>query len=237
MTARGRRLAALAIVAVTLASLRLLLPDPAQRRDCMLLLMVPLGYGHVAGALLIGKGRSRRVWQFSGFTIGILAVLLAAPGGLPIAFVLAVLAAWHVMENDLADAGRGRLPPLPRAGRRHLGPLFATVAVVTLAAATPWLTQPALRAGVPVELAAWNAEEVFAAVLYYHVVSWVLHAARAGRRYRVFALHALPLALSVAGALAWPAAHALATAPAPYLVLSVAHALHTVWERGLDPGA
>lgn len=235
MSARGRRAAALGIVLATLVGLRLLVPDPALRRESMLLVMIPLGYGHVLGALFLGKGWARRVRGFGGSAIGVVGLLWMPVAAVPLALVLAALAVWHVVENDCADTGSGRLPPLPGSLRPHLGPLLASACLVGVAAATPWLTHPALRLGVPHGFAAWTAEEVLAAVLYYHVVAWVLRAARPGRTLPLLAFHAVPLVLAVASALVWPAAHALATAPLPYLVSSVAHALHTSWERGLSP--
>jgi hypothetical protein len=233
LNGRGRRAVALWVVLASLVVLRLLVPEPALRREAMLLVMIPLGYGHVLGALCMGKGRARRVGRFGGAAIGVIGLLWTPVGAAPLTLLLAAFAVWHVVENDFADVGAGRLPPLPGCLRRQLGPLLVSACLVAVAAVTPWLTHPALRVGVPHGFAAWTAEEVFAAVLYYHVVAFALRAARPGHRFPVFAFHAVPLVLALAGALVWPTAHVLATAPLPYLVSSVAHALHTAWERGV----
>jgi hypothetical protein len=242
VSSRARRAAALAIVVAALAALRALVPDPAQRRDAMLLAMIPLGYGHVLGAVWFGARRGRRLRELASFAAAaIVAVGLAGavPGAtIPLAVALAAAAIWHGLENEVAigAVGRGgRLPALPRAPRGHVVPLAATATAIGVGIATPWLAAPALRAGLPVPLAVWTAEEVFAALLLHHVVSWGLHAARPGRVRAVVALHALPLAVGAGGAAMWPAAHAVATAPLPYLVVAVAHALHTAWQRGLAP--
>lgn len=235
MTPRARRVAALGIVLAALAALRWLVPDPAARREWTLLVAIPLGYGHVLGALWFGRGRARRL---GGFCLGVgvvCLVLLAGAGVVPTALFFAALAVWHVLENEIAPGDAGRLPCFSRSPRAHPAPLLGSAALVGTAVATPWLTRPALQLGLPVALAAWTAEEVFVAVLSYHVVAWALRAARRDRFAAVAAVHAVPLILAVACAVAWPAAHAAATAPLPYLLTSVAHALHTSWERGLAP--
>lgn len=247
MTPRARRAAALAIVLAALAALRALVPDPAQRRETMFLLMIPLGYGHVLGAAWFGAGRAGRLRQLASFAAAALGgvwLVGVIPGASPpLAFAFAAVAVWHVVENEIAAGAAprgapprcGRLPPLPRALRGHAQPLAATATAIGVALATPWLARPALRAGLPVPLAVWNAEEVLAAILFHHVVSWALHTVRPGRTRAIVAVHAIPLAIGVGGAAVWPAAHAVVAAPLPYLLVAVAHALHTAWLRGIAP--
>jgi hypothetical protein len=249
------RLAALAgVVALTLV-LRALAPDPGARREWLVIAALGLGYGHQLGALWFGLRRRTRApieWALLATTaasVGVLFALLLASSVAPWLIVaLALLAAWHVLENDAA-LGRGsargvRLPPLPRACAPHLAACGAAAALVGLAWLAPRGAPIAVAAGIPVWLAAWTAEEVIAALLLYHAASWIGRAlaasppwgvARKRRAAAILLVHALPFALLGGARELAPAAFALAVAPPVYLLLSAAHAVHTCVERGLEP--
>lgn len=166
-----------------------------------------------------------------------------------------LLSAWHIVENDLAlgcayrDALR--LGAVTRA-RRHHGITLALTAGVGLAALATAEGAAFSRAW----LGGWfdprnpwlRLDELASAVLLYHAVSWLLFfedRARALRphapidsarlRWRVFALHAAPLALNAVLYLWLPAIHFYVAAPALYLFWSVLHAVHTAAVRGLEP--
>jgi hypothetical protein len=235
-------------------TLRAFAPDPGARRSWLLLAALGLGYGHQLGALCFGRRRrvaplTLALLATTALTGGLVfAMLLASPAAPLLLVTLALVAAWHVLENDaaLGRAGAGglRLPPLPRARALRLAPIAAAVALVGLAWQAPGLAPRAVAAGLPIWLAAWTAEEVIAALLLYHTACWLgraVAATPAGRRLRtrrcavVLLVHALPLALMAGARELAPAVFAFAAAPPIYLLLSAAHAVHTCVERGLEP--
>ncbi len=251
---RWLRAGSLAGVGALLLGIRAIAPGPGAQRNMLLQVALGLGYGHLIGALLFGRRRRRGVLDrlLQGVTLltaGVaFALALASSAGPALLVPLAVLAAWHILENDQAlaraAAGSTRLPPLPRAVWPHLSAACGALALVLVAIFVsrfaPWL----VGAGAPLWLVRWNPEEAIAALLLYHTLVWLGRSlagtrgaahARA-RRAAIVAVHALPLlALCGAGALG-PAALAFAVSPILYLFLSAAHAFHTCFERGLEPG-
>jgi hypothetical protein len=243
---RGLRAGSLACVAALWLGVRALVPDPAAQRDALLVVALGLGYGHQLGALLFGRWRRRPA---SGRLLLCATLLsLCCAFGLALASIpsvlllppLALLAAWHVLENEVAIARFAapgvRLPPLPRAARSHLAVLAGALALVlALALATrcaPWLA----AAGFPVRLLRFGPEEILGALLLHHSLVWLARSLRAApeRRLAILAIHALPV-LGLGLVLAHgPAALAFVASPALYLSLSAAHALHTSFERGLE---
>jgi hypothetical protein len=245
------RLAALSGVAALVLAIRALAPDPGMRRATLLLMALGIGYGHQLGAFAFARRRARSALDrlllaTTALSLGLaFALALASPAAPGLLVALAGLAAWHVIENDLALAraatGRTGLPPLSRGVRAHLAAFAAAAAVVATALAAPGLAPSLVARGVPVWLAAWTPEEVIAVLLLQHSAVWGVRGwqarsrARAGHRSSILLLHALPLvALAGAHELA-PAAFAFALSPPIYLFVSTAHAIHTCVERGLEP--
>jgi hypothetical protein len=241
------RLGALALVAVLVIGLRALAPDPGARRASLLLVALGLGYGHQLAALRFG---SRRRKTLDRLLVGVttlsaalaFAAALASGAAAWLLVALAWLAAWHVLENDVAGGrarGSGRrLPPLSRRPGPHLVTLAASAAVVGLALWAPGSAPAWVGVGVPAWLAVWTPEEVIALLLLYHSAAWLGRAlgraSRASRRAPILVVHALPLlALAAANAFA-PAVFAWAASPPAYLFLSAAHAVHTCFERGFE---
>jgi hypothetical protein len=95
---------------------------------------------------------------------------------------------------------------------------------------------------------AWlSLDELTAAFLLYHTISWLLFfedrarslqqqsASEAVRlRRRVLAFHLLPVPFNAALYLSLPVAYGYVAAPALYLLASALHAIHTAWVRGLE---
>jgi hypothetical protein len=166
-----------------------------------------------------------------------------------------LLSAWHIAENDLAlgcayrDALR--LGGVAHTLRHHGIALVLTAGVGVAALATPEGAAFS-RAWLGGWVRPWRPwfmlDELASAVLLYHAVSWLIFfearacalrpraAIDAARlRRRVFALHAVPLALNAALYLWLPAIHFYVAAPALYLFWSVLHAIQTAAVRGLGP--
>ena len=151
MASAGRnRAATSAFVVAVLVGARWLVPDEMRRQELQYLIVLPLGYGHLIGALLFGRVHHRwRVpgwapprlfWAFvavsllTGFAIYLqyFHALMLVPMG--VAFV------WHAVENDL-ELGRSysadlRLGPLPRAPDRHLAAAGIVCLLIWVAADT-----------------------------------------------------------------------------------------------------
>jgi hypothetical protein len=258
---RRGRAASVAITALLVAGMRWqplgLRPD-----DWLALVALPLGYGHLLGALLFARRRraSRRSLAGSLLTALALLNLLAAylwalrtPGLAAAALApMLLVSAWHIAENDLALARAGReglrLGPVPRAAGPHGVAAVWAAAIGLLALTTPagaHLSMQALgRLTLPVQHAL-SLEEIASAVLLYHAVAWVVFFERRARalprapawrlRRRLLLLHALPLAASAASFVCLPGLHAWLASPALYLFASVLHAFHTAAARGLAP--
>jgi hypothetical protein len=262
------RLLALAAVAAFLGLLRQIAPEPAQRAVWLYLVALPLGYGHILGAASFSHALRRGSDGKPGVLLLRAAFLAASLLSLFAAYAWALrstalqpwvlapvllLFGWHVAENDLA-LGRGyreglRLAPVARGLRPHGFALLVSsgVALATfstregqvfsrvyfgasLVAAQPWLT----------------LDEITAAFLLYHTISWLIffedrvralrrrsdvQAARLRRQ--VLAFHLVPCAVNAALYLWLPAVHSFAALPAFYLFWSAVHAVDTAWVRGL----
>jgi hypothetical protein len=248
---RWLRAGSLALVAALALGVRASVPADAQRQ-LFQVVVSGLGYGHLLGALLLGRRRhglrDRMLLAVTLWTAGVAAgPWLVTSVGPALLIPFAALAVWHVLENDRAlgraDTGSLRLPPLPRGAgtqlRMALGALALVLLLLLVSRYAPWL----VRAGAPLWLVRWSPDEVVGALLLHHTLVWLgrglFEAGSArlrGGRAAVLAVHALPLlALAAIGA-ADPAAFFFVASPALYLFLSAAHAIHTSVERGLEPG-
>jgi hypothetical protein len=221
------------------------------RRTWLSLVALLLGYGHLLGASSSsrsdgGSGLDRLFVGLSAATaLCAFTWAMHGAGRLPVLAALGAIAGWHILENDRAMAyggDAGRLPPLPRRVRPHAIALGATLLLVVIALAASG-AGPQLAVGRPAPpLVA--LEELAAALLLYHAITWILFvlectrhlptvAARARRR-RLLWVHALPVAL-IAAAWHWlPDVHAVLASPALYLFWSGMHALQTARARGLE---
>jgi hypothetical protein len=261
---RNRILAAVT-VGVLLWLMRLSEAVIVPRHELLYLVALPLVYGHLIGAALFARSRkpeqpfSMLTSAFTG--VNVLALLAAYTWALNTpALQLAVLASilllsmWHIVENDLELARSYRdglrLGPVPREVRHYTLGAAWTVAAVLLALSTFAGSRFSILhfggAIVPVQTF-FSFDEVAAAVLLYHAISWIVFfadraralPAEAGRQLRIhlFALHAIPLALNVALHLGAPTIHAYVAQPALYLFWSALHAVQTAAVRGFEPRA
>ena len=266
---RNRALA-LAIVAAFLGLLRWLAPAPAERTVWLYLVALPLGYGHVIGAAVFARSRRRRSrgpraerLLLAAFVSSSVLTLFAAYGWAvrsaalqPLVLTpILLLFAWHIVENDLA-LGRAyrnemRLGPVARGSRSHSIAFALAAGVGLVAFSTPEGAQFSRaffgRALLPVQ--PWlMLDELSAAVVLYHTLSWLLYFEDRVRvlrrsstleavrlRRRVLAFHAVPLAVNAMLYLWLPPVHFYLAAPAFYFFWSAIHALHTAGVRGLEP--
>lgn len=264
------RLLTLAWVGSCLGLLHAFAPAAPERVVWLYLLALPLGYGHLLGAAVFA--RSRRVSSGAPPASRRLAAAFAASSALSLLALYAwslgvralvpwvvvpmlLLSVWHIVENDLA-LGRAyrsglRLGPLVRSPRHQLLALVPTAGVGIAALATEEgavIARAWFGATLGVRLPIVPLDELVAAVLIYHAVSWLIFfedRARAlaasgvfdGARLRrsVLALHAGPLVLNAA--LYWwlPALYVWVASPLLYLFWSALHALHTAALRGFEP--
>jgi len=266
------RMLALALVSAFLGLLRWLAPTPEERAVWLYLIALPLGYGHVIGAALFSRSRRRSSGEqgasrllFAAFVgSSLLTLLLVYAWALNSTalqpFVLApilLLFGWHIVENDLAlgHAYREelRLGPVPRSVGLHAAAFLFTacVGLVVFSTREGALFSRAYFGAALVPVQAWlTLDELTAAFLLYHTLSWLLFfearvralrrtaASKAARlRRRVLAFHLVPLVLNAALYLWVPAAHFYLAAPAFYLFWSALHSLHTATLRGLEPRA
>jgi hypothetical protein len=249
------RAGSLAAVGVLWFGVRTSALDPVAQRNVLLFAASGLGYGHLLAAVCFGRSgrsclRQRVLVGLAALAGGItFAQLLLASTGPVLLLPLAALALWHTLENELAiartEAGSLRLPPLTRALRPHAlsagAALVILVAVLLLPRFAPWL----VGLGAPLWLVRTGPDEVVAALLLHHSLVWLgrsLVAAprssscMSGRRAALAILHTLPLIGLVAlGQVREATSLAFLTSPALFLFLSVAHAFHTCFERGLEP--
>jgi hypothetical protein len=129
------RAAAAGVVAACLGALRALFPDASQREEMQYLLVLPVGYGHLLGALVSSRRRlshfalqdERALFAvFVGTSVlTAFAAYAWALGVLGPVFLLPLFAVftWHTLENDLAlgrSCAAGRIGPLPRDPEHHL---------------------------------------------------------------------------------------------------------------------
>lgn len=248
-SALRNRLTTVLLVASVLALARALWPEGSERTAALYVVVLTLGYGHLFGAALLGRGnrglRPRGVSASLRFFVWIVAVgtVLAASFAmleLPTASLLffasplLVISIWHTVENDAAVVAayeRGfRLGPVARETR------LRTLGITGLVAAGAAL------------LAADEATfaEVFAVSTLYHVFQWLVFlfdriAARGDRATKAAILRGvawshLPTALVCAALLLWrsslpPLAFELVFSPALYLFWSSLHVVHTALAR------
>ena len=264
------RVLALAVVGAFLGLLRWIAPASAERAVWLYLVALPLGYGHVIGAAVFSRSRTPRskgqgesrllAAAFVGSSLVTLLVsytwALRSTALQP--FVLGpilLLFGWHIVENDLA-LGRSyadglRLGPVLRGARQNGIALVLTAGISLVAFST---REGALfsrvyfgNALLPVQ--PWlTLDELSAAFLLYHTVSWLLFfedraralhqrsaAEAAHLRRRLLAFHGVPLLLNAALYFWLPWAYLYVAAPALYFLWSSLHAIHTGWVRGFEP--
>lgn len=247
------RLGAIGLIIAFVLATRTLAPDPGARRESLLLLALGLGYGHQLCAWCFASRRRRTplarlarglTLVSAGLAFGL---ALATHAAFVLVLLLAALAAWHVIENDLASARSSalglRLPPLPRRPISHLSTGLVAGLALAVVLVAPRLAPGLVAAGVPPAFAAWSPEELIAVLLLYHTAVWwgaSLRVLGRGPRGRsrvaaVVAAHLAPLPVLVAASSFAPAAYAWLASPALYLFLSAWHAVHTSVERGLEP--
>lgn len=193
---RRNRVLAVLIVGAFLGLLRWLAPGPDQRIAWLYLIALPLGYGHLFGALVFARRRMPG-WSWHGESPALLRALIGSSvSTLLVAYTWALhvpalqplvlgpmlmLSAWHIVENDLA-LGRAyrndlRLGPVTRAANHHGIALALTVGLSVAALSTREGLGFAHvyfgRALVPVQ--SWfSLDELATGVLLYHAVSWLL---------------------------------------------------------------
>ncbi len=169
---RAVRGASLGSVLLLLALARIAYPDTHARAEALCLLILPLGYGHLLGALLSTRAPdskratprlrpSRPLLSASilaaGF--GLYAALLSAHPMLALVPLLAI-SSWHIVENDLS-AGRSlslapRLGPMPRDVDSHLS-AFGLTSLLLLAAVSSESSDPARSFAAAVD-SPWEVE-------------------------------------------------------------------------------
>jgi hypothetical protein len=250
------RTCALAIVGLVTIAARMLTSDPSAARDALFCIALPVGYGHLLGALWFSRhampSRALDLELLASCLITALCVYSGAlRGPAQFACLVAVLFAsvWHTVENDLqlARAYRDglRLGPLPRAVRHHALALAGTLLVGSTALATPD-GSAFLRLHTGAAPPVWFAslDDIAIAVILYHEASWLLffmdRARRlppaAGRtlRWRLFWFHAMPVALGAVVAQWLPVVWGAVLSLHLYLFWSAAHVLQTAWTRGVE---
>jgi hypothetical protein len=264
------RLLALAIVVAFLGLLRLVAPTPAERAVWLYLIALPLGYGHIIGAAAFSRARwggsrapaGARLLRAAFAGTSLLSLFAAYAWALRSTtlqpFVLAPILAvfgWHIVENDL-ELGRAyreglRIGPVVRSAGPHAAALLFTacVGLAVFSTREGALFSHAYFGAALVPIQSWlTLDELTAAFLLYHTVSWLLFfearvralrrtaASEAARlRRRVLAFHLIPCAANAALYLWLPSVHSFAAVPAFYLFWSSVHAVHTALVRGLAP--
>jgi len=190
------RLLALASVGAILGLLRWLAPAPVERAVWLYLVAVPLGYGHLIGAAVFSRSRSRRSrapkgsrWLASVFAgSSILSLLALYTWALNVRVLqswvlipMLVLSAWHIVENDLA-LGRAyedalQLGAVTRAPRHHGIALALTAGVGLAALATAeglGFARACFGTGIALRTPWLTLDELASGVLLYHAFSWLL---------------------------------------------------------------
>ncbi len=190
------RVRAVLVVGGFLGLLYWLSARPDERIAWLYLVALPLGYGHLIGAAVFSRSRTRRSRgprgsgllpsAFAGSSVLSLLAIYTWALHVPVlqALVLVpmlLLSAWHIAENDLA-LGRAyrsdlRLGPVTRSLRHH-GIALALTAGVGLAALSTGegaSLSYAFFGGWIAPRQTWlTLDELASGVLLYHAVSWLL---------------------------------------------------------------
>lgn len=237
-------------------------PSPEARDRWLYLVALPMGYGHLAGALVSARGRlglllvRRPVclhWLLAASSILTLfasygwVLQHGTLGPLVVAGLLGI-SAWHIVENDLAlgDAYRNGLA-MRRGGNEARRRLEVSGGVGLLVMAALFTPEGGRYA---VELSGFDplppllsVVDLATAVLLYHAVSWVFffcdRARRSGGpgRHRILAslalLHAAPFVLNGACYLWAESVFSFLSMPTVYLFWSTLHAFQTSAVRRL----
>lgn len=256
MSMARNRTCALASVALATLAARLLAPDLAAARYALFCIALPVGYGHLLGALWFSRHKMpSRALDLALLGSCLLTALCAYAGALrgPAQFACLLLllfaSVWHTAENDL-QLGRAyrdglRLGPLPRDARHHALALAGTLLVGSTALATPdGFAFLKLHTGAALPVWFASLDDIAIAVILYHEISWLLFfldrarrlpaAARRPLRWQLFGLHAFPVALGALCGQWLPVIWSAALSLHLYLFWSAAHVLQTAWTRGIE---
>lgn len=245
---RNRILSATA-VALWLAALHGLVPDRAERLRWLNLTALPLAYGHVLGAFIYSWPRFKTRGALEAAFACVTALTLFSTylwlmhtelRGIVLA-PLVLVAAWHIVENDLALARAYRSGGRPGAPAREARDAVRATGAGALLVALGLLTGEGgfylerwLGLAAPALL---PIEDLTTAVLMYHTFSWIVFFADRGRCDAKFVgLHAVPFVVAAAGLLL-PPLTVWVTSPAFYVFWSVAHAFQTAAVRRPSPAA
>jgi len=257
--ARRNRLVTAGLVAAFLLATHAQWPDPQARSERQYLFVIALGYGHLIGAAVFGRQRTRRLAPagvsprlfklFVGVGVLNLFALYAWLSNVWLAFFLPLLAVslWHIVENDLA-LGRAygerlALGGLPRSREHQLAALGVTALLLALAAGSAALPGGLLR------FPGFGFGDFFSAVTLYHLVQFLVFFAdrartlpqQAERRrlWRRIAWVHLPPALLCTALLLAPgerfgALRYAIFSPQIFLFWSVLHVAQTIAARGIE---
>lgn len=220
------------------------------------LVVIPIGYAHLIGALWFSKRHAAIGWYglvligSSVFT-ALCVYAWALQGSTRVWCLGAILfvSMWHTIENDLM-LGRAyenglRITSLSRSARVHAFTLSGAASLGALALATPTgALLSSVQRGLALPAVFASLDHVAIAGILYHLASWAIflidrsrsmptRASRVLRR-RLFLIHAAPLVVN-ATVWAWfPFGHVYLASLPLYLFWSAAHALHTAWVRGVE---
>jgi len=220
------------------------------------LVVVPVGYAHLIGALWFSRRRARvrrsDLPLIASCMFTLLCVYSWALQGSHRFWCLAAIllvSVWHTLENDLmlgrAYANGLTITPLRRRAQHHALVLSGSVSFAILALVTPdgaLLSNAQRGFALPILFA--SIDHVAIAGIVYHLASWSIFLVDRARslpsrdarvlRRRLFVIHALPLALGAAVWIGFPSGHRYLASLPLYLFWSAAHALHTAWARGVE---
>lgn len=163
--AQSSRACAAIVTVGAMSACRALVPEPAARAAVVDLLIIPLAYGHLLGALA-GSPSLRRLpdeyptgpfLAFVGVSLCSLFALYSMILGPYLLIAMATVAVWHVIENDLALARSGSLTlgPIPGSLNRHVEALGILALAALVAASTSGGQQLALELADSTESIVW----------------------------------------------------------------------------------